>query len=102
MSAAAGGGADDYGALYGGGGKQLGNQIAGVLAIIAWVGFTSSVLFGVLKYAGMLRVPVEEEEVGLEGKICMPSNLELPQGSVCYLLPLWRATSLPRKNAKET
>ena len=60
------GGADDYGALYGGGGKQLGNQIAGVLAIIAWVGFTSSVLFGVLKYAGMLRVPVEEEEVGLD------------------------------------
>jgi Amt family ammonium transporter len=60
------GGADDYGALYGGGGKQLGNQIAGVVAIIAWVGFTSSVLFGVLKYAGMLRVPVEEEEVGLD------------------------------------
>jgi len=60
------GGADDYGALYGGGGKQLGNQIAGVLAIIAWVGFTSSVLFGVLKYAGLLRVPVEEEEVGLD------------------------------------
>ena len=60
------GGADDYGALYGGGGKQLGNQIAGVLAIIAWVGFTSSVLFGVLKYTGTLRVPVEEEEVGLD------------------------------------
>ena len=60
------GGADDYGALYGSGGKQLGNQIAGVVAIIAWVGFTSSVLFGVLKYAGMLRVPVEEEEVGLD------------------------------------
>ena len=60
------GGADHYGAFYGGGGKQFGNQVVGVLAIVAWVGFTSSLLFGALKVSGFLRVPVEEEEAGLD------------------------------------
>jgi len=57
---------DSYGAFMGGGGKQLGNQIIGVLAIIGWVCFTCSIVFGSLKALKLLRVSAEDEEVGLD------------------------------------
>ena len=60
------GGEDHYGAFMGGGGKQLGNQITGILAIIAWVGGMSSLLFFSLKKANLLRVSTEEEVVGMD------------------------------------
>mmetsp|Transcript_10004 Transcript_10004/g.13606 ORF Transcript_10004/g.13606 Transcript_10004/m.13606 type:complete len:458 (+) Transcript_10004:320-1693(+) len=57
---------DDYGAFYGGGGKQLGVQLVGCLAIAAWTCGTSALLFGSLKAMKILRVPVSDEEKGLD------------------------------------
>jgi len=57
---------DAYGAFMGGGGKQLGNQIIGVLAITGWVCSTCALVFGTLKALKMLRVSAEDEELGLD------------------------------------
>jgi Amt family ammonium transporter len=55
-----------YGALLGGGGKLLGNQILGIVVITLWVGTTIGGLFFALKTAGMLRASAEEEAAGLD------------------------------------
>jgi len=55
-----------YGLFYGGGGELLGCQICGVLAIIGWVAGTLTPFFMGLRMAGILRVPMEEEDVGLD------------------------------------
>jgi Amt family ammonium transporter len=55
-----------YGLFYGGGGELLACQICGVLAIIAWVVGMLTPFFMGLRMAGILRVPVEEEDVGLD------------------------------------
>ena len=57
---------DSYGALLGSDGKQLGNQIIGVLAITGWVCTTCSIVFGTLKALKLLRVNAEDEELGLD------------------------------------
>ena len=56
------------GLLTGGstGGKQLGIQCLGVLAIGAWTCTVTGLLFFVLKTAGMLRVAAEVEEKGMD------------------------------------
>ena len=54
------------GLFAGGGAGLLLDQIVGGLAIAAFVGVTSLVLFGSLKAAGMLRVSLEEEIGGLD------------------------------------
>ena len=59
-------GNENYGALLGGGGKLLGNQILGILVITLWVGTTIGGLFFALKTAGMLRASAEEEAAGLD------------------------------------
>lgn len=56
----------DYGALMGGGGKQLGVQIVGVLVIGAWTCVTTGVVFFALKMAKILRVSAEDEDTGLD------------------------------------
>ena len=56
----------NYGALLGGGGKLLGNQILGIVVITLWVGATIGGLFFALKMAGMLRASAEEEAAGLD------------------------------------
>eukprot|EP00951_Prasinocladus_malaysianus_P012653 scaffold94547_cov24-Prasinocladus_malaysianus.AAC.1 len=55
-----------YGGFWGGGGKQLGIQLAGVIAILTWTGGLSVIMFFSMKFAGILRVPVEEEITGLD------------------------------------
>lgn len=54
------------GLLLGGGPDQLITQVAGVLAIAAWVSVTSWVLFKVLDKTIGLRVSPEEEMAGLD------------------------------------
>ncbi|MDH4116825.1 MAG: ammonium transporter [Acidimicrobiia bacterium] len=54
------------GLLYGGGLRLLGVQIVGGLAIVAWVGLTSSVVFRLIHRTFGLRVSAEEELAGLD------------------------------------
>jgi Amt family ammonium transporter len=65
-SQAYGSSVDDYGAFYGGGGKQLGIQISGVLAFAAWTCGMSAIMFFALKAANVLRVSVADEATGLD------------------------------------
>ncbi|GBG79889.1 hypothetical protein CBR_g30154 [Chara braunii] len=58
--------ATHYGLFHGGGGKMLGVQLLYAICIIAWVSGTMSLFFGVLKIFGVLRVPPEEEQRGLD------------------------------------
>mmetsp|Transcript_17800 Transcript_17800/g.60733 ORF Transcript_17800/g.60733 Transcript_17800/m.60733 type:complete len:444 (-) Transcript_17800:126-1457(-) len=66
VEAAYGTSPDDYGAFYGGGGKQLGIQIAGTIAIAAWTCGMSAIMFFALKAMGVLRVSEEDELMGLD------------------------------------
>ena len=59
-------GREDAGLIYGGGLDQLIMQLVMVLIVIAWVGITSFILFGVLKATMGLRVSEEEEATGLD------------------------------------
>jgi Amt family ammonium transporter len=47
-------------------GGQIGVQILGIVAVLAWVLVTAFVLFGILKAAKLLRVSPEEEMLGLD------------------------------------
>jgi Amt family ammonium transporter len=58
--------ATDEGLFMGGGAELLVDQLIGAVAIIAWVGVTSVVLFGALKAAKILRVKPEDEIEGLD------------------------------------
>jgi ammonium transporter, Amt family len=52
--------------VFYGGGKQLGIQIAAVLAYIGWTVATCVLLFGSLNYLQLFRVTKEEEIAGLD------------------------------------
>jgi Amt family ammonium transporter len=54
------------GLLHGGGFNQLGVQALGVLAVGAWAGILSLLLFFVIKSVVGLRVPPKEEMMGLD------------------------------------
>ena len=56
----------DIGLLTGGGIEQLGYQAIGVVAIIAWVFVTSTIVFRVIHATVGLRVTAEEELAGLD------------------------------------
>ena len=56
------------GLFYGGGFKQLGLQLFGMLATIAWTAVTITIAFIVIKKLFGLRVSEEEEIVGLDAK----------------------------------
>lgn len=56
----------DVGLLAGGGIEQLGIQAIGVLAIVAWVFITSTIVFRVIHSTVGLRVSAEEELAGLD------------------------------------
>ena len=52
--------------FYGGGFKQLGIQLLGVVTVCAWVGVTMIIVFEVLKHTIGLRVPADIEIKGLD------------------------------------
>lgn len=54
------------GLFYGGGFKQLGIQVLGVVAVCAWVTVTMFITFTLLKKTVGLRVPAEVELAGLD------------------------------------
>ena len=54
------------GLFYGGGFKQLGVQLLGVVTVCAWVGITMFITFTILKKTIGLRVPAEVELAGLD------------------------------------
>jgi ammonium transporter, Amt family len=56
----------DEGWFVGGNGSQFAVQLVGALCIMAWVCSTCVVLFIILRFAGVLRVPVEHEKKGLD------------------------------------
>jgi len=55
-----------YGAFYGGGGEVLACQITGIIVIIAWTCSLLGGFFYVLKAMNHLRVPYEEEMIGID------------------------------------
>jgi len=55
-----------YGAFYGGGGELFGCQLIGVLVITTWVCGLLGPFFYAMSVMGFLRVPPEEEEMGLD------------------------------------
>ena len=58
--------ATDGGLFYGGGFKQLGIQLVGVVSIGAWALGTGFILFKILKATNGLRVSRRIEEEGLD------------------------------------
>ncbi len=57
---------DPAGAFYGGGFHFFGIQVLGVVAVIAWVAVTMTIVFQVIKHTIGLRVSREEEIMGLD------------------------------------
>lgn len=58
--------AEQDGLFYGGGVKLLIVQITGVVAVLAWVSVTMTIVFSVIKHTIGLRVSKEEELLGLD------------------------------------
>lgn len=48
------------------GGGLLGAQVVGILVIFAWTAGLMLPFFGIFKYFGVLRIPPEQEEMGLD------------------------------------
>jgi Amt family ammonium transporter len=66
MATAYGGESGSYGLLLGGGAEQLGAQLVGAGAILAWTLVLSAVVFYGIKMTMGLRVSADEEEKGLD------------------------------------
>lgn len=60
-------GSEIDGLFYGGGFRQLGLQLIGVLSVGAWAAVTITIAFLIIKAVVGLRVTEEEEIVGLDG-----------------------------------
>ena len=56
------------GLFYGGGFKQLGIQLVGMISVFAWTAVTMTIIFKLIDMAVGLRVTEEEEIVGLDVK----------------------------------
>jgi Amt family ammonium transporter len=73
------------GLFYGGTGASMKAALASIGVIFAWVGSTSTILFGALKVAGLLRVSEEVEEMGMDdskhgGRVDLPDPVDAIKG----------------------
>lgn len=59
-------GTESLGLFFGGGFRLLGIQALGVVAVIAWVGVTMTIVFQIIKHTCGLRVEPEAEIAGLD------------------------------------
>lgn len=55
-----------YGLLFGGGWNLLACQLIGIVSIAAWTTLTIGAIFKIMRVTGFLRVPIDEEIVGLD------------------------------------
>merc|ERR1719498_602283 len=65
------------GDLYGPGislGSSLGAQLAGCVIIPLWTGIFSAIMFGIVKAAGLLRIPADDEKVGIDAAEFSPKG----------------------------
>lgn len=72
------------GLLFGGGLELLGVQAAGVAAVFIWMGATSFGIFSLLKVLGVLRIPSDADEIGIDsfehGAVAYPDTITLNLG----------------------
>ncbi|GFH18704.1 ammonium transporter, partial [Haematococcus lacustris] len=66
------------GLFYGGHGQLLLCQIIAVLVVIAWVCFWAGLFFWGMKKAGLLRIPLEDEAVGMDAATMATDQAEVP------------------------
>lgn len=78
-------GVGQAGLFYGAGWRQLGVQLLGLVGAAAYVGIVSLVILGLMKATMGLRVPEEDEIVGLDmsehGAFGYPEQLSAPGGA---------------------
>jgi Amt family ammonium transporter len=97
-------GAAAKGLFYGGGFTQLGIQIVGLLAIIAWTSISIYIVFQIIKKINGLRVSAEEEIQGLDKPehglpsayaafMFIPPTVELESGVGAIPVPVASAVS---------
>ena len=55
-------------------GASLGAQLAGCVIIPIWTGIFSAIMFGIVKAAGLLRIPGEDEKVGIDAAEFSPKG----------------------------
>jgi Amt family ammonium transporter len=71
------------GVCYGGDGKQIGIQLLGMIAIMAWSGIGTFLIFGTCHYFKFLRMPYYAEVYGLDrvdnGVYAMNTDLKDPE-----------------------
>jgi len=58
--------------FYDGSFLQLGSQIIGTLALLAWTVVTSGLIFSALAKLGVLRISEHAEEIGVDAAEHMP------------------------------
>jgi Amt family ammonium transporter len=80
---------DDYGFFTGGHIRQLGIQVLGAGAILAWTAIFSFITFYILKRMQMLRIDDETELMGLDmshhgGRYAYDFNIEPPESESEY------------------
>ncbi len=95
-------GTDWKGLFAGGGFKLLGIQTIGVIAVIAWVAITMTIIFEAIKHTIGLRVSREEEILGLDStEHNLPSSyadfLQVPDQLVAGLQDAPEAEATPAK-----